>query len=1504
MVKNIFILNENLKVVKALTTDGQNTFFDDMYSVDFETGADSYEFSTNISDDIQEGYYVMFRYQEMYKLFQIIDIEQLHDEEDIITTCYSESACLELLNSCVRGLGGDGGEMSALSLFQYILNGTRWEVGEYSSSLETNIQNVKVDKTTPIWTVIQNFQSVFGYEICPRVEYNGGQITGFFIDIYDNGEMGNKTYKRFEYGRNIKGITKKKDLYDWCTAIIIDANCDVGSVSIDASTGYYKGEGSDTILALTENQTYNANKDYIYGVYEGDEVDGQEAVDNALKALKERAIPHFDYEVSSALTYEEFMELGIGDTVHVIDQSYNPALLLEARVGKLDISFTNRNNCTCSLTNYKQLKSNIREFNDLFDGVKKLTEADILAIRKFLADLDIQDAEIDRIIKALIDSMEDGVEIDTPSNPPKDDETKDDEVIGDVEDTEDYKKIILHNAQDGLFIGDKRIYDIKKQGVVATTISTEEAASDDSKAAQQYKDALAYYKKFSLGTYKNNSTLAEIMSNGNKYKIPYLVRHWCGKFGLDTRLVYAMIMAESSGNPYCNGAAYGLMQCEKSCYYGVKQTIKFLDGTTRTFTPSDNTMNPSKGMTVTINGVKANQNISNQIMFGCHEIRKCAEACHFNVFATLMGYNMGMGGVYWCTTHYIKDKYGIAYYGGNSYRGLAKQSSAMKTKYYAVLDSYKAPFASYRQKYKNQFGESTATNIEWYLRWYKPYKGSLPYFKDKKGNKLGYGAIVPSGAMEESDPTASEIRQTIVDMAKKIVYQHTKEKIATYNQSYRTVNFDKPRRYPGTKSGIKNPICYDCSSLVSCAYLKAGLNSVYNKSCAAGTLVTSATSKSGYKMWKCDEAGIEEAIPGDLIMGTNYTVTKSNCKPSNWTAYKRTHHVMVYIGKVDGVPMIAHASGYPMTWPQALRIDTLKSRSDYKNNKMFFLRPWDLAKKDAEAPTTKATTPIKETTVAEVTVKGLPGATPSDYDDLINDLTIDGKQDKTKFPSKVNYVFCHFGVGSLDDTTGYINLLKALQKKYPKKPIFVCREYHVNSSYPNAAEINAQIDTFNQKMKNYCNQTKYVISLNITNDTIVDKSTNTILSSVSSDGWSFKDKASVKLYYECAKKYILNISKGQKVKPTSTDVNCTLITQKIYKYQNPVKKFVLKLPSKVEDDYYGRLIFRTDASSIKFTQPSTLYLQGDDCKKGAFTPKKANKYVINIWKNVDTDLTTKAYCGSVTSLYTSKTVKQTGQVNCTSALNVRKGAGTSYKILGTLKNNTTVTLVSKTSNNWYKIPYKNGYGYVSGKYIDNIKDVTDTTTNFTNYANFKYRDTLVKNAESFYAKRANFVYNNTCAFDFSDPSANIDKWMTGGKYHIDDNFLMQLLVMGYSYDTADLKNQTSRKKNSSASWALPYISSEAKMARYFVEQGWVLDDVDYTNYSNLEPGDILFWDVDDINNNEFMACSHTSIVVGKDSNKNVLMIEGHSTDGVIRKVTVKTRSADSLLFVGRINLSK
>jgi N-acetylmuramoyl-L-alanine amidase len=48
-------------------------------------------------------------------------------------------------------------------------------------------------------------------------------------------------------------------------------------------------------------------------------------------------------------------------------------------------------------------------------------------------------------------------------------------------------------------------------------------------------------------------------------------------------------------------------------------------------------------------------------------------------------------------------------------------------------------------------------------------------------------------------------------------------------------------------------------------------------------------------------------------------------------------------------------------------------------------------------------------------------------------------------------------------------------------------------------------------------------------------------------------------------------------------------------------------------------------------------------------------------------------------------------------LNVRQGAGTDYKVLGTVKKDTKLEVL-ETKNGWYKIKFESGYGWISSKY--------------------------------------------------------------------------------------------------------------------------------------------------------------------------------------------------------------
>ena len=65
---------------------------------------------------------------------------------------------------------------------------------------------------------------------------------------------------------------------------------------------------------------------------------------------------------------------------------------------------------------------------------------------------------------------------------------------------------------------------------------------------------------------------------------------------------------------------------------------------------------------------------------------------------------------------------------------------------------------------------------------------------------------------------------------------------------------------------------------------------------------------------------------------------------------------------------------------------------------------------------------------------------------------------------------------------------------------------------------------------------------------------------------------------------------------------------------------------------------------------------------------------------------------------TTPSTSTTGTIKVNNALNVRSGAGTSYSVIGSLKNGATIEIV-ETVNSWYKIKFNNGYGYVSKDYV-------------------------------------------------------------------------------------------------------------------------------------------------------------------------------------------------------------
>lgn len=1505
MLGELIILDSDKKICARLTP---SLYFDYSYHPYLETGAETFDFSVTLDEELEQAIternFVLLIRNNKYKMFQIMACEDEENIDSVVRNVQSEIVGLELRNDYIRESTITGNMNKFLDT---ILKDTNYKKGYVSPELDDISVETSITEPKAVYTVIQESIARYGnceyeFTVNPIDSINGNYE--LIVNCYADGERGNKTYKRYDYDFNSYGMKRTGDATDLASGLIgVGAN---GITFKDIKWEKDQGDpldkplGQDFLLDPDAHDMFSNGDKYILGKYTSDTTDPGALLLETYKKLQEVKQIKYSYEIPVYLTDDEYDEIEVGDTNYIVNDKFNPPIQLEGRISELELT-DSENKIT--LANFKNVKSNIKSLkkediiNETIDIIKKtgkLTTSDILAIRQYLQQLGVDKKNIDSLIKKYTDKV-----VPDPVKP-GDDTSK----IS--EDTEDYRAINIKKIDNGLWIGDSRIHDCIKykcgeiKGKTPTTQPQPDKKEDSSKTAKQYKAAVDYYAGFGLGKWSDKySDLKNMRSKSNHWKIYAPVEYYSKKFGLDPQLVYAMIYAESSANPYdatkYSGGGYGLMQCERAAYFNKKQKIEYLDGKVEYFTPSYSNMKPKSCGTKIINGVKVDKAICNQIMFGCNELRKSLKRFKWNIFAALVGYNFGLYGCDLLICRYVAMKNGLSWV--NKY-GYTVQSSKVQSLYFKELEKGTAAWAGGRKWYVENKHAGTATNIECYLRWYKVVDGQLPYCIDEKGKKRGYGAIKPGTSNKSAEATAvstessmtratsvknaptwkiegnttntkgvaENVRKKIVNKAREICDLHQKYKKATYYAGSCIYDDSKRHRVSGTIHGIKNPYCYVCSSLSSCAYLYAGLRSVTAKyggaNCAYGTLVKSATKYSGYTLKKLTSKTIDELLPGDLIMLSNATV------PSNVTvawasksggnskyATGGTHHVVVYCGKVSGKRMIAHASG-GYKWPRAIRYEdmsiTYSSRGSMTHwyTHGIILRPWDLARADKEAKVknqsaTKPTPPKDivdddDGATYEVTFKGLNSAAPKDFvegGNLITDITVNGVTDKTPYPKTVSHVMLAFGVPALGDNVDnvvedYQSLIKALLKKYPKKPIFVCEEARLRSSQSgNYEQMNAAIDSLNNMMLDYCNKTRYVIFLRKPKDMCDATDKYYWLSSLTTDGYRMKDEASTQTYYKEYKKKILYFGDGAEWESDSATSNKMLDSQRVYTYNKPLKKLQFRVPAtsstNYNDSYYARIVF-TAAKGFKLIQPDTVYLEGVDCKNGVLLPKADTTYIISVYYNPDTTISDKAYLGSVGAK--------------------KKG---------------------------------------------------------TNYAQpqFKYSKDLVKIATSYYNNNSKFSYNSTTPCDFKNPAENIAKWKVNNKYQIDDSCFLNYVLTGWTYEKSPYGNEkkTNNNRNSDVSWAIPSTRNEANIGKYFVQKNWVVDVADLETFKNLAIGDIIFMDADSKNNGEFMAISHTAIVIEKDKDGDYVALECTNglASGVFRKVKVKSLASKNILFVGR-----
>lgn len=229
---------------------------------------------------------------------------------------------------------------TARELTSIALAGTKYEIGfiEYSG-----FHTMTIDEFIDPLKFLKDIAALFNLEIVFRVEVIGSRIVGRYVDMVQR--RGRDTGKEVTLGRDLKGIVRRENSSNICTALV----------------GFVRGENDKLITVESINhglpyivdssafQRWNENGQHKFGFYTP-ETEDQNMTPERLMALmkiefKKRMNSTVQYEVDAialdkifGLSHEEVAE---GDIIRIKDTGFTPKLYLIARVIAGDESFTN-----------------------------------------------------------------------------------------------------------------------------------------------------------------------------------------------------------------------------------------------------------------------------------------------------------------------------------------------------------------------------------------------------------------------------------------------------------------------------------------------------------------------------------------------------------------------------------------------------------------------------------------------------------------------------------------------------------------------------------------------------------------------------------------------------------------------------------------------------------------------------------------------------------------------------------------------------------------------------------------------------------------------------------------------------------------------------------------------------------------------------------------------------------------------------------------------------------
>lgn len=357
----ITITNRRYETLCQLSFDltGGLIAYDDWFEQDIDTGIGTYEFTVDKDgnpelEKIINGCYVFVMDGTQTRGFEIVSIEQDNDSK----TFYCEDGGLDLLGETVGPLDGTARTLKEYFAASSLDSG--WEIG-VNDVPESNKRSIKAENFETAVKRMRRIAKAFDVELSFSYEFVHGKVHRKLVNFHKR--IGTDKKIRLEYGINVSKITKKESIEHLATALRGHGADGLTLEGYTYSDGRYWTAG-DTLYDKQEGARWsrhtNVARDggYIVDVYESEAKTKEALFNETLLQLKKRAYPETTYEVDITLLPEG---TAIGDSASIVDNDYQPAIQIEARISKLRKQLSQPNIGKVTITNIIENPDTISE---------------------------------------------------------------------------------------------------------------------------------------------------------------------------------------------------------------------------------------------------------------------------------------------------------------------------------------------------------------------------------------------------------------------------------------------------------------------------------------------------------------------------------------------------------------------------------------------------------------------------------------------------------------------------------------------------------------------------------------------------------------------------------------------------------------------------------------------------------------------------------------------------------------------------------------------------------------------------------------------------------------------------------------------------------------------------------------------------------------------------------------------------------------------------------------